>query len=74
MLTVICNARMEGHITGKTGAPEAEIDEKQTDNKIVKAPNPAYEEWFALDQQVLGLIFTSVGKMSSCRLLLQRRQ
>lgn len=25
-------------------------------------PNPAYEEWYAWDQQVLGLIFSSVGK------------
>lgn len=24
--------------------------------------NPAYEEWFARDQQILGLIFASVGK------------
>ena len=34
---------------------------KQAD-KLVKVSNPAYEEWYAQDQQVLGLIFMSVSK------------
>ncbi|CAN6338815.1 unnamed protein product [Urochloa humidicola] len=62
VLTAIRGARMEGHITGKTGAPNAELEEKQADGKVVKMPNPVFEEWFARDQQVLGLIFSSMGK------------
>ncbi|CAO2196137.1 unnamed protein product [Urochloa humidicola] len=62
VLTAIRGARMEGHITGKTGAPAAEVEEKQNDGTVVKVSNPAFEEWFARGQQVLGLLFTSVGK------------
>jgi hypothetical protein len=61
VLTAIRGARVEGHINGKTVAPPAEHDVKQGE-KSVKEPNPAYEEWFAIDQQVLGFIFTSVTK------------
>jgi hypothetical protein len=35
---------------------------KGADNKAVKVPNPAYEEWYARDQQILGCIFSSVSK------------
>ena len=62
VLTTIRGSRLEGYITGKTGAPEAEVDEKGPDGKTVKVRNPAYEEWFARDQQVLGFLFTSVTK------------
>jgi hypothetical protein len=58
VLTAIRGARVEGHINGKTPAPDAEIDVKQGDT-TVKASNPAYDEWFAIDQQVLGFIYTS---------------
>jgi hypothetical protein len=61
VLTAIRDARLEGHINGKTGAPPTEIDAKQGE-KTVQDPNPAYKKWFALDQQVLGFIFTSVTK------------
>jgi hypothetical protein len=40
---------MEEHISGKTGAPDVEIDEKGPDGKTIKVPNPVYEEWFAQD-------------------------
>jgi hypothetical protein len=56
VLTAIRGAWLEVYITGKVVAPEAEVDEKQGD-KVVKVINPAYEEWYAQDQQVLGLIF-----------------
>jgi hypothetical protein len=29
---------------------------------MIKVPNPAYEEWYARDQQILGFLFTSVTK------------
>lgn len=62
VLTAIRGARMEGHITSKSIAPATEVEEKLADGKTIKVPNPAHEEWFARDQQVLGLIFSSVGK------------
>lgn len=62
VLSTIRGARLEGFINGKTVAPAAELDEKSADGKIVKVSNPAHEEWFAKDQQVLGFIFTSVCK------------
>ena len=61
VLTAIRGAHLEGYVTGKVVAPAAEIDEKQAD-KVVKVSNPEYEEWYAQDQQVLGLIFMSVSK------------
>jgi len=45
---------MEGHINGKTVAPDMEISEKAADGKTVKTANPAYEDWFARDQQIMG--------------------
>lgn len=62
VLAAIRGARMEGHISGKTKAPDAEVDEKGPDGKTIKVPNPAYEEWFARDQQILGFILSSVLK------------
>jgi hypothetical protein len=52
---------MEGHINGKTVAPDVEISEKAADGKTVKIANPAYE-WFTRDQQILGFLFASVSK------------
>ncbi|KAF8746764.1 hypothetical protein HU200_013333 [Digitaria exilis] len=52
----------DSHIVGKTDAPACKIDEKQANGKLVKVPNPAYEDLFAQDHQVVGLIFSSVGK------------
>jgi hypothetical protein len=28
----------------------------------MKIPNPAYEAWYAIDQQVLGFLLTSLSK------------
>jgi len=52
---------MEGHINGKTVAPDV-ISEKAADGKTVKTANLAYEEWFAGDKQILGFLFASVSK------------
>lgn len=62
VLSTIRGARLEGFINGKTVAPAAEIQEKAADGKLVNLPNPAHDEWFAQDQQVLGFLFTSVNK------------
>ncbi|XP_012702929.1 uncharacterized protein LOC101759551 [Setaria italica] len=42
--------------------PLLEVDEKEANDKNAKVPNPTYVECYAQDQQVPGLIFTSVGK------------
>jgi allophanate hydrolase subunit 2 len=46
VLTAIRGARLQGHIDGKTVAPDAEIDVKKGE-VLTKEPNPTYEEWFA---------------------------
>jgi hypothetical protein len=54
---------LERYVNGKAVAPPEEIDEKKSDvnnGAPVKVSNPAYEEWFAMDQQVLGFLLTSL--------------
>lgn len=53
---------MERYINGKAVAPTEEVDEKQADGKSIKVANPAFEEWFAVDQQVLGFLLTSLSR------------
>ncbi|XP_066396527.1 uncharacterized protein [Miscanthus floridulus] len=62
VLAAIRGACYEGHINGKTKAPDAEIVEKKTDGTTVTNPNPAFEAWYARDQQILWLILSSAGK------------
>ena len=52
VLPAIRGARLVGYINGTTKAPEKEIN--GTDGK--KIPNPAYETWMALDQQVFSYL------------------
>lgn len=54
-------ACLVGFITGKKVPPQAEVDEKQGE-KVVKIPNPAYEDWVASDQQVLGFLLSMLSK------------
>lgn len=60
VLATIRGVRLERFINGKTVTPEEEVDDK-VDDKVVRVSNPAYEEWFALDQQVLGFLFSSLS-------------
>jgi hypothetical protein len=56
---------LERYVNGKAIAPLEEIDEKKgdvEDGASVKVSNPAYEEWFATNQQVLGFLLTSVSR------------
>lgn len=54
-------ARLQGHVTGDSEAPELELVTK-VDDKEVEKPNPAYEEWEAMDQQVLSYLLSSLSK------------
>ena len=48
ILAVIRGARYEGHINGKTEAPDAEFVEKKADGTTVTNLNPAFETWYVL--------------------------
>ncbi|XP_062179918.1 uncharacterized protein LOC133884494 [Phragmites australis] len=54
----IRGARLDGHLTGASKAPDAEIKDK--DRK--KVPNPAFEEWDAVDQQILSFLLSSLSR------------
>jgi uncharacterized membrane protein YgcG len=65
VLAILRGARLERYVNGKVVAPPEEIDEKKGDvnnGAPVKVSNPAYEEWFATDQQVLGFLLTSLSR------------
>ena len=61
ILAAIHGARLEGYITGKTEAPAAKVEKKAGETTTL-VDNPAYEEWFARDQQVLGFLFSALSK------------
>jgi len=61
ILAAIRGARLEGYITGKTEAPAAKVEKKAGETTTL-VDNPAYEEWFARDQQVLGFLFSALSK------------
>lgn len=50
-----------GHLTCATSAPATEVD-SQIEGKTCKVPNPAYDDWYATDQQVLGFIISSLSR------------
>jgi hypothetical protein len=62
VLATLRGARLERYVNGKAVAPAAEVEEKKADGKTIMASNPAYEEWFAADQQVLGFLLSSLSK------------
>lgn len=62
VLATIRGARLERFITGKAIAPDHEVDEKLADGKMARVSNPAYQEWYASDQQVLGFLFSSLTR------------
>jgi hypothetical protein len=58
ILAVLRGARLEGHLTGATKAPPTQIKDKEA----VLISNPAYEEWYVVDQQVLAYLLLSLSK------------
>ncbi len=54
-------ARLQGHLTGATKRPPAEIVVTK-DGATKKEPNPAHEDWEATDQQVLGYLLSSLTR------------
>jgi hypothetical protein len=62
VLAAVRGSRMVGHLTGASPAPAEEIDGKDNSGKDAVVPNPAYEEWFSRDQQVLSFVPESSGR------------
>lgn len=60
VLAAVRGARLEGFLTGAAKAPTTMIKETK-DGKEVEVSNPAYEEWVATDQQVLGYLISNMS-------------
>jgi hypothetical protein len=56
VLTVLHGARLVRHVNGTVKVPLQEIEDKEG----AKTPNPAYDEWYASDQQVF--LLSSLSK------------
>jgi hypothetical protein len=54
-------ARLEGFLTG-TAKMLGEFIVMKEGDKEIKTPNPAHENWVAMDQQVLGFLLSSVTR------------
>lgn len=68
-LTIVRGVRLEGFLTGASKAPAKEV----ASEKDAVVANPAYEEWVATDQQVLGFLLTNLSRdvlvnVSSCKM------
>jgi hypothetical protein len=61
VLPAIRGSRLDGHLTGAAAALAAEI-ECVTDGKSEKIANPAFQEWFTSDQQVLGFLLSTLSR------------
>jgi len=55
-------ARLQGYLTGASQPPAAELVTKGADDKEIRVPNPALEDWEATDQQVLSYLLNSLSK------------
>jgi len=44
-------ARLQGYLTGASQPPAAELVTKGADDKEIRVPNPALEDWEATDQK-----------------------
>ena len=61
VLPPIRGAMLAGYLDGPVQAPEKTIT-TTTDGGSQEAVNPAYAQWLAQDQQVLGYVFNSLWK------------
>jgi hypothetical protein len=61
ILAVLHGARLDGHVTGATAVPPQEIDGRVND-KPTKLPNLEYDEWYVMDQHIIGFLLASLSK------------
>lgn len=57
VLAAIRGAKLEGHLTGASRAPAAVLRSKDGEAETI-VNNPEYEEWVAVDQQVLSYLLS----------------
>ncbi|XP_072149525.1 uncharacterized protein [Setaria viridis] len=62
ILAAVHGSRLVDHLTGAILAPAQEIDGKDAAGKDAKLPNPAFDEWYVRDQEVLSFIFSSLAQ------------
>jgi hypothetical protein len=62
VLAAIRGAHLVGRLTGATPALDEEIPDKDSAGKEVVVPNPAYDEWYVKDHQVLSFVLGSLGR------------
>ena len=61
ILAAVRGSRLVGHLTGTSPAPAEEVNGKDSAGKDTIVPNPAFEEWYSRDQQVLSFVLGSLG-------------
>jgi hypothetical protein len=67
---VIRGARLMGHLTGESKPPPSQVPQegangaqvKDDSGKVLMTPNPEFEDWEAMDQQVLSYLLGSLSK------------
>lgn len=64
MLPIIRGSKLDGYILGTKKCPEEYITEGSD-----KKTNPAYDEWVANDQQIIGWLFNSMTEDIATQLL-----
>ena len=62
ILAAVRGSRLVGYLTGANAAPPEQIDGKDASGNDTKVVNPAYDVWFATDQQVLSFVLGSLGR------------
>ena len=61
ILAAVRESCLVGYLIGTNAAPPEQIDRKGASGKDAKIANPAYDGWFATDQQVLSFVLGSLG-------------
>jgi hypothetical protein len=61
VLTAIRDSHLMGHLTGATSTPTVEVA-TMVNGKESKTSNPDYNDWYAMDQQVLGFFLSSLSR------------
>jgi hypothetical protein len=62
VMLAILTAEREGFLTGAEKAPSKIITSKDDKGQVVEEHNPAYSQWVAHDQVVLGYLLSSLTR------------
>jgi hypothetical protein len=64
----LSGAGLHGHLDGTNAAPAKTLKQGAGDD-AVDVPNPAYHQWWTVDQRVLGLLLGSMEPDIACQLI-----